>query len=110
MVTTLDGPVADSRVSFYTTEWQLLESENLLTPVKAAWFVKEEADTGSDKYQDAIARLDMDLIKYQLSPDNQNLTATYTTPLYLSEAERSSVLPFLKDSPRTFTWEKSYFK
>jgi hypothetical protein len=110
MITTIDGPVSDSRVAFYTTDWKLLESENLLTPVAGSWFVKDGADTNSDAYQDALARLDMDLIKYQLSPDNQNLTATYTTPLYLSESERSKVLPFLKDSPRIYTWEKSYFK
>ncbi|GHU56936.1 hypothetical protein FACS189411_08950 [Bacteroidia bacterium] len=110
MITTIDGPVADSRVAFYTTDWKSLESENLLTPVTGSWFVKDGADKNSDAYQDALARLDMDLIKYQLSPDNQNLTATYTTPQYLSENERSKVLPFLKDNPRIYTWEKSYFK
>ncbi|GHU77098.1 hypothetical protein FACS189414_3910 [Bacteroidia bacterium] len=110
MITTIDGPVADSRVAFYTTDWKSLESENLLTPVTGSWFVKDGADKSSDAYQDALARLDMDLIKYQLSPDNQNLTATYTTPQYLSENERSKVLPFLKDNPRIYTWEKSYFK
>ncbi|GHT34998.1 hypothetical protein AGMMS49574_23480 [Bacteroidia bacterium] len=110
MITTIDGPVADSRVAFYTTDWKSLESENLLTPVTGSWYIKDGADKNSDAYQDALARLDMDLIKYQLSPDNQNLTATYTTPQYLSENERSKVLPFLKDNPRIYTWEKSYFK
>jgi hypothetical protein len=110
MVTTINSPVADSRVAFYSTDWKPLESGNLLAPVTGSWFVKEEADKNSDAYQDALARLDMDLIQYQLSPDNQNLTATYTTPLYLSENERNSVLPFLKDSPKTYTWEKSYYK
>jgi hypothetical protein len=110
MVTTLNGPAPDSRISFYSTEWQSLESESLLRPVAPVWFIKEEVDKSSDAFQDAMARLDINLIKYQLSPDNPNLTATYTTPLYLSEVERRNVLPFLKDTPKTYTWEKSYFK
>jgi hypothetical protein len=110
MVTTAEGPVADSRVSFYTTEWQPLASSALFTPVPADWFIREDADTDSDAFKDATARLDIKLIKYTLSPEDQTLTAVYTTPLYLSEEDRKKVLPFLKDSPKIYTWDKSCFR
>lgn len=48
----------------------------------------------------------MDLIQYTLSPDNLTLTATYTTPLYLSREDRKAVIPFIKESPKVYTWEK----
>jgi hypothetical protein len=104
MVTTVEGPAPDSRVTFYTTEWQPLESSGLLAPVTAGWFIKENAD------REAIARLDIDLIRYRLSPDDQSLTATYTTPLYLHIQERREILPFLKDSSKVYVWNKSSFR
>jgi hypothetical protein len=110
MVTTINAPAPDSRINFYTTEWAPLAVSDLITPVSADWFIKEDADKDSDAYKDAMAHLDMDLIKYQLSPDNQTLEAHYTTPSYLSAEERASITPFLKDTPKVYTWEKFQFR
>ncbi|MCD8041922.1 MAG: DUF3256 family protein [Tannerellaceae bacterium] len=109
MITTVDGPVADSRIDFFTTEWTPLEASGLYTPVTGEWFRKENItpDEEGDYY---LKRLDMDLIRYTLSPDNQTLTAHYTTPLYLSREEREKVLPYLKDEPKIYSWNKSLFK
>jgi hypothetical protein len=110
MVTTVNAPASDSRINFYTTEWVPLAVSDLIAPVSADWFIKEDADKDSDAYKDAIAHLDMDLIKYQLSPDNQTLEALYTTPSYLSPEERAGITPFLKDTPKVYTWEKFQFR
>lgn len=109
LVTTVSGPVADSRVSFFTTEWQPLPAEDLFTPVTKEWFINEGADKTSDAYKDAVSRLDMELIRYNLSPDSLTLTATYTTPLYLNGEEREKLAPYIKESPRLYTWETSRF-
>lgn len=109
-VTTVEGPVPDSRVSFFTTEWEPLAAPDLFTPVTADWFIREGADRQEAAFQDAVSRLDMELIKYSLSPDSATLTATYTTPLYLSEEDRAKVMPYLKDVPKVYTWEKFHFK
>jgi hypothetical protein len=109
MATTVEGPAPDSRIRFYTTGWQPLESGNLFTPVPASWFIKEDVDTESNAFKEAMASLDMDLIRYNLSPGDQNLSATYTTPLYLSREERAKVAAFLKDTPKVYVWEKSFF-
>lgn len=110
VITTVNGPVPDSRVEFFTTEWQPLESEDMFVPVEAGWFLKEEADKTDPAYLDAISRLDMNLIHYTLSPDNEQLTATYTTPLYLGKEEREKVFPFIKAEPKVYMWEKFHFK
>lgn len=110
VVTTVSGPVPDSQIEFFTTEWQPLAVSDLLTPAPASWFIREDADRNSNAFIDATSRLDMDLIKYELSPDDLTLTETYTTPLYLSKEDQEKVKPFLKDSPRVFTWEKFHFK
>lgn len=110
MVTTVDAPVSDSRINFYTTEWEPLAVSDLFSPVSADWFIKEDIDKTSNEYKDAMARLDMDLIKYQLNADNQTLEAVYTTPLYLNKEERAKITPFLKENPKVYTWEKFHFK
>ena len=110
MIRTVNGPVADSQIEFFTTDWQPLAVSDLLTPVDADWFIKDDTDKNSNAFQDAASRLDMDLIQYTLSPDNLTLTATYTTPLYLSKEDRKAVIPFIKESPKVYTWEKYHFK
>ncbi|MDR1200986.1 MAG: DUF3256 family protein [Tannerellaceae bacterium] len=110
MVTTISAPVSDSRIDFYTTEWKPLAVSDLISPVSADWFIKEDVDKNSDAYKDAMAHLDMDLVNYRLNPDNQTLEAIYTTPLYLSAEDRTNVTPFLKDIPKVYTWEKFQFR
>lgn len=109
MISTVNAPVADSRVAFFTTEWQPLKSENLFTPVQGDWFINENADKSSDVYKDAVSRLDMELIKYNLNPDNLTLTATYMTPSYLSGEDQKKLTPYIKETPKLFTWENSRF-
>lgn len=110
MITTVYGPVPDSQIEFFTTDWKPLEVADLYTPVSADWFIKDDADKNSISFTEATTRLDMDLRKYSLSPDNQTLTVEYTTPQYLSQTERKRVEPFLKNAPKVYIWEKSHFK
>ncbi|RHR55373.1 DUF3256 family protein [Parabacteroides sp. AF17-28] len=110
MITTVYGPVPDSQIEFFTTDWKPLEAADLYTPVPAEWFIKDDADKNSISFTEATTRLDMDLRKYSLSSDNQTLTVEYTTPQYLSQAERKRVEPFLKNTPKVYTWEKFHFK
>lgn len=110
VVKTVNGPVPDSEIEFFTTEWEPLATSDLFTPVTSDLFIKEDADKHSNAFQDATSRLDMDLIHYTLSPDSLTLTATYTTPQYLGLEDRKKVAPFLKESPKVYTWEKSHFQ
>ena len=110
MITTVYGPGPDSQVEFFTTDWKPLDAADLYTPVSAEWFIKDDADKSRIAFIEATTRLDMDLRKYSLSPDNQMLTEEYTTPQSLSEAERKRVEPFLKNEPKVYTWEKFHFK
>lgn len=110
VVTTVKGPVPDSRVEFFSTEWQPLSAEDLFTPVSFNAFLNSDADTENPDYQDALSHLDMELIQYTLSPDSLTLTATYTTPLYLGKEDREKVMPFVSSSPIVLKWEKFHFK
>lgn len=109
MITTVDGPVSDSVVEFFTTDWKPLAATDLFEAASPDWFQKEGVDKNSSAYKDAVSRLDVTLFKYELNPDKPTLTATYTTPLYLNGEDSEMVKPFLKDTPRVYTWRNSRF-
>ncbi|MDR1115852.1 MAG: DUF3256 family protein [Tannerella sp.] len=110
MITTVSAPVADSRVDFYTTDWSILPTGELYTPVTADRFLKDDIDHSSIAFSDANALLDIFLVKYSLDADNNTLTAEYTTPLYLDEESRRKVVPVLKDVPKIYEWKLSRFE
>jgi hypothetical protein len=110
MITTVNAPVADSRVHFFTTDWVPLPAEGLYVPVTADWFWKGNVDSFSVEYLEAKARLDMPLIKYSLHAENTSLTAEYTTPLYLDEDSCGKVVSYLKEVPKKYEWKSGRFE
>ena len=110
VITTVFAPVADSRVAFYTLEWQPLPASEVFKQADTNSFIKEETDRQNEDYQQARSYLDMDLIHYHLNPDQLTLEAEYTTPQYLSLAERTKVQPFLKESPKVYYWRAGRFE
>lgn len=109
-IITVKAPVADSRIAFFSPDWKPLNASDLLEPVTAGWFIREDVDKTSIAFQEATSRLDMDLFEYKLSPDDYTLTQIYTTPQYTDKETQKKLRPFLKDSPKVYTWTKSYFK
>lgn len=109
-IITVKAPVADSRIAFFSPDWKPLNASDLLEPVTAGWFIREDADKESMAFQESTSRLDMDLFEYKLSPDDYTLTQIYTTPQYTDKETQKKLRPFLKDSPKVYTWTKFYFK
>lgn len=110
MIATVKGPAPDSRIHFYTTEWEPLSTTDLLATPKADWYLRtKDAAPNDEARREAIARLDMDLVEYTLNPDTPTLTMTYTTPLYLSAEERTRIQPHLSD-PIVYTWKGYRFE
>ena len=110
VITTVFAPVADSRVAFFTTEWQPLPASEIWMSANTDSFIKEDIERNDEKYQEVYSYLDMDLIHYHLDPDQLILEAVYTTPEYLSSEEREKVKPFLKEIPKVYYWKASRFE
>ena len=109
VIATVKAPVADSRVEFFTLDWKPLATSDLYTPVNPEWFIKDDPDRNSEPFLEAISYLDMNLVHYQLSVDDQTLTARYTTPDYLNQENRDRLIPFLKESPKVYRWKSGRF-
>jgi hypothetical protein len=110
VITTANAPVADSRVHFYSMQWKLLPSDDLWEPAMPEWFLKDSADANSQEFLHAVSFLNIHLIRYRLNPENQTLTAAYTTVDYLNSEDREQVKPFLKETPVVYEWKSGRFK
>ena len=109
-IETAYGPVADSRVSFYTTEWQMLPADGMFTPVTKDWFWNDGVDRLSPKFQDAVSMLNIYLVKYSLCAENMSLVAEYMTPSYIDKEHQEVVRPLLKTDNKTYEWKSGRFE
>lgn len=110
MVKTVNVPVADSSVRFYTSDWsqQLDVKEFLQFPSMDAFFLPN--DSLKDEAILTRKKADMHLMKAQLSKEDTSLTFTYTTPDYLNEEDREKLLPHLRKEPIVFRWSEGKFR
>ena len=110
MVKTINVPVADSSVRFYTSDWsqQLDVKEFLQLPSMDAFFLPN--DSLKDEAILTRKKADMHLMKAQLSKEDTSLTFTYTTPDYLNEEDREKLLPHLRKEPIVLRWSEGKFR
>ena len=110
MVKTVNVPVADSSVRFYTSDWsqQLDVKEFLQLPSMDAFFLPD--DSLKDEAILTRKKADMHLMKAQLSKEDTSLTFTYTTPDYLNEEDREKLLPHLRKEPIELRWSEGKFR
>ena len=110
MVKTVNVPVADSSVRFYTSDWsqQLDVKEFLQLPSMDAFFLPN--DSLKDEAILTRKKADMHLMKAQLSKEDTSLTFTYTTPDYLNEEDREKLLPHLRKEQIVLRWSEGKFR
>ena len=110
MVKTVNVPVADSSVRFYTSDWsqQLDIKEFLQLPSMDAFFLPN--DSLKDEAILTRKKADMHLMKAQLSKEDTSLIFTYTTPDYLNEEDREKLLPHLRKEPIILRWQDGKFR
>ena len=110
VITTVFAPGADSRVAFFTMDWQPIQASEIWTPADTDSFIKDSIDRNDENFQEARSYLDMNLIHYHLFMDKLTLEAVYTTPDYLSSEERTKLKPFLNETPKEYTWKSGRFE
>lgn len=109
-VSTVNAPVSDSHIRFYTTKWQPLPVAEYLSALPVlADFIKPASDTTDVySYQDAVRQADMLLMKAELSPKEAKLTFKLTTPNYMDKETADKLKPFIRPS-MVYVWEQGKF-
>ena len=110
LIQTVCAPVCDSKLSFYTSEWKILDTADFVQPVEVSWFLKDDVDKNNQDFIHAIKSLDMNLMQYRFDSETLSLSQIFTTPQYLSKGDKEAVEPFLKNEDKVFEWKKMGFK
>lgn len=110
VITTVCGPACDSRIDFYTTDWNPLGQPDLFPQIDKEIFLKGDIDRTSDDFLNAYASLDMTPVKLNFSSSDKNIVATYDIKNYLSKDDYKKLEPFLKETPQVYTWDKFAYK
>lgn len=110
VINTVCGPVCDSRIDFYTTDWTPLKQSDLFPQINKDSFLKSGIDRNSETFLNAYATLDMTPVKLSFSAADKNVTAVYDIKRYLSKEDYEQLLPFLKEAPVIYTWDKFVYR
>lgn len=108
MVHTVCGPVCDSEITFYDTQWKLLPSKNFITLPEVDRFYY--LNTNEESYATVRKAADMNLMKANLSSEASTLTFIYTTPEYLSKEDREKLELYLRKEPIVYQWGEGRFQ
>ncbi len=107
-ISTVCGPVCDSRILFYSLNWKELSlSDYIDLPKMDSFFVAPDS-TQTEVYNNARAPLDVYLLKGDLSQTSNELTLTCTTPEYLDESSAKALEPFLNKT-LVYAWDGGHF-
>ncbi len=115
-VSTVCATACDSDIRFYTTAWQELPASRYLPSLPLLTdFINEETPStesgGDSTHEDTSPQLrqaDMLLMQAELSPDDDTLTFTCTTPAY-REKEVAETLSNLLGKAVTYRWQGGIF-
>ena len=108
MVHTVCGPVCDSEITFYDTQWKLLPSKNFITLPEVDRFYY--LNTNEESFATVRKAADMYLMKANLSSEASTLTFIYTTPDYLSKEDREKLELYLRKEPIVYQWVEGRFQ
>lgn len=108
MVHTVCGPVCDSEITFYDTQWKQLPSKNFITLPEVDRFYY--LNTNEESYATVRKAADMYLMKANLSSEASTLTFIYTTPEYLSKEDREKLELYLRKEPIVYQWGEGRFQ
>lgn len=107
---TVQGPVADSDIQFYTTRWEALPADSFLQRPRIQDYIAVPDTLQEDnRIQPALAKLDMCLISAGLSAASDTLTLTFTTPHYLDAETASVVKPYIHPV-RKYVWRDGQYR
>ena len=111
MVKTVKGPIEDSRILFYSTDWKKLPTEDFLKemPTSDDFFLSPVPEQ-ADSLNDIRIKANITFIKAKLSATQNTLTFIYNTPEYMNKEDSIKIKQFMKNSPLIYEWKDKRFQ
>lgn len=107
---TYNGPVSDTEISFYTTDWKRLPTSDFISlPAADDFYLLPESQAGKDSLNSLKMQADLFLLKANLAEKDQSIQLLYTTPNYLDEVTAKTLSSHLRKEPLRYHWKGGRF-
>lgn len=107
-VFTVNGPVPDSDISFYTTDWKKLPVNSFIQLPLQDDFLSVPDSVDDNGVRQAMSQADLSLVMAGLSSWNDTLTFTFTTPRYMDKEANETLKPFIRPVLK-YVWRDGRF-
>lgn len=102
VVKSVKAEAVDSRISFYDSSWNELETAEFFAVPSIRDFFTPAGAT-----DDNLALCDIYLVSLSLNPADSSLVAEYTMPAYMGEDEAAAISPLLRKL--VYVWKNGRF-
>lgn len=111
LITTIcsNNGICDSRVDFYTTFWEKLNSDNHLPQISAENFF-DSSQKVSDNYKYAVSLSGIYPISAEGAQNSNDLTLSFDVAPLLSAEQKAEIAPFLKRKHLVLEWREGCFR
>lgn len=108
LIKTVCSGVCDSDIQFFTSEWEVVDKNNLLPQIPAKYFFdKTKMDESGFKW--ALSNIDIYPLHFQFKDGSNNLQVTFDIIKHLAPEEAIKIKPYLAKETIDLTWNKSTF-
>ena len=111
VVKTYMAPAADSKVSFFTSDWKELPAGDYLQlPLETDFYLSPQTEAGKDSLDNLRSYADMYLLKASLSEKGKTLSFVYTTPEYMDKENSDRLTSCLNMKQLEYEWRDGKFQ
>lgn len=111
MITTVSGPVKDSNVCFYSTNWEELPKSQYIEsfPVADDFFIASQNIEEADSIKELRKKSYITFIQASLSEKDTSLSFTYTTPDYMNKEDGEKLKLYMRRDPLQYEWKNGKY-
>ena len=107
---TYNGPVADTHLAFYTTEWQELNAGKYIQfPKSDDFYIEPILPEKKDSLEHLKPYADVNFRKAQLSKEERTVRFFYTVPDYMEQKTAEALRTYLRTTPICYQWSEGRF-
>ncbi len=109
LVRTYSAKASDSSISFFSTTWEPLPTDNFIALPQLSDFLVFPDSLSQTERSRVSNKIDIPFIQANLSKDNTDITFTLTSPLQMSEDNQKKVKPYIREVI-TRRWNNTKFE
>lgn len=107
---TYQGPVADTQLAFYSTQWTKQPTEKYIQlPTQDDFFIIPTTQEGRDSLERVKMHADIHLVAAKLSETEGTVTFRYTVPDYLDKETADQLKTYLNKDSLCYEWLNGQF-